>query len=29
MLSNLLIFIGGGCFGFFVAALIMVAARKD
>lgn len=28
MLSNLLIFIGGGCFGFLVAAL-MVAARED
>lgn len=28
MLSNLLIFIGGGCFGFLVAAF-MVAARED
>ena len=28
MLSNLLIFIGGGCFGFLVAAL-MAAARED
>ena len=28
MLSNLLIFIGGGCFGFLVAAL-MVAAREE
>ena len=28
MLSNLLIFIGGGCFGFLVAAFL-VAARED
>lgn len=28
MLSNLLIFIGGSCFGFLVAAF-MVAARED
>ena len=28
MLGNLLIFIGGGCFGFLVAAF-MVAARED
>lgn len=28
MLSNLLIFIGGGCFGFLVAAF-MVAAREE
>ena len=28
MLSNLLIFMGGGCFGFLVAAL-MVAAREE
>ena len=28
MLSNLLFFIGGGCFGFLVAA-VMVAAREE
>lgn len=28
MLSNLLFFIGGGCFGFLVAAFL-VAARED
>ena len=29
MLTNLLIFIGGGCFGFLVAALMVAAARED
>lgn len=28
MLGNLLIFIGGGCFGFLIAAF-MVAAREE